>query len=156
GFELGTAALRRLKQRLGDRVSIVAAGDAWDPAEYGLDGVVENLGRLGFEETASLYRTCDAGLGLMFTLNQSDLPFEFMQCGCLVVTNRNPATTWFLKDGENCLLAEPSVECIADALEHGLADRVLRERITAAALRRIQQDHSDWSSQIENIFGFMC
>ncbi len=156
GFELGSEALRRLKQRLGDRVEILAAGDHWAPAEYGLEGIVKNLGLLSFDQTAELYRTCDAGLVLMFTRHPSYLPFEFMASGCLVVTNRNAATSWLLKDGENCLLTEPSADCIADTLERGLADHARRAQITDNALAKIRKGHADWTAQIEKIHAFMC
>ena len=44
GFELGIAALKKLKNKMGDRVRILVAGANWEPSEYGLDGIVENLG----------------------------------------------------------------------------------------------------------------
>ena len=155
GFELGAQALRKLKQKLGDRVSIVAAGDRWEPEHYGLEGVVENLGLLGYEETAELYRTCQIGLVMMFTRHPSYLPFEFMASGCLVVTNFNPATTWLLKDGENCRLSEPSASCLADTLEQAVLDGQGRRRITANAVRHIQESFSDWDRQMEKIFAYM-
>ena len=156
GFELGAQALRKLKKRLGDQVRIVAAGDRWEPEHYGLDGVVDNLGLLGYEETAALYRTCQIGLVMMFTRHPSYLPFEFMASGCLVLTNYNPATTWLLKDGENCRLSEASATCLADALEQALLDREGRERITANAVRQMQSSFSDWDCQIEKIHRYMC
>jgi GT2 family glycosyltransferase/glycosyltransferase involved in cell wall biosynthesis len=155
GFELGCAALQRLKDRLGDRVEILAAGDRWNPEDYGLGGVVKNLGLMRFDQTSDLYRTCDAGLVMMFTRHPSYLPFEFMASGCLVVTNRNAATTWLLRDGENCLLTEPSADCIAETLEKGLADDRLRRRLTSNALDLIRREHSDWNGQIERVYDYM-
>ena len=46
-FGLGIAALARLKQRCGDRVQIVCAGENWNPAQFGMAGRIENLGVLG-------------------------------------------------------------------------------------------------------------
>ncbi len=120
GFELGSIALAKLKEQLGQRVQIIAAGNDWDPTDYGLGGIIENLGLLPYQETARLYRTCDAGLAMMFTCHPSYLPFEFMASGCLVVSNVNSATSWLLKDNENCLLSLPSASCIADTLARGL------------------------------------
>jgi glycosyltransferase involved in cell wall biosynthesis len=154
-FELGTTALRKLKSRMGERVRIVSAGADWSPAQYGLEGIVENLGLLGYEETAALYRTCDVGLVMMFTRHPSYLPFELMASGCLVVTNENPATRWLLRDGENCLLSAPSASALAETLERGLTDSSLRNTITATALTEIQANYADWDSQMEKIFRYM-
>jgi O-antigen biosynthesis protein len=153
---LGATALCKLKERLGSGVRIVAAGQRWRPADYGLDGIVENLGLLAYHETAALYRSCDAGLVLMFTRHPSYLPFELMASGCLVVSNVNSATAWLLKDGENCLLALPSASCIADALARGLHDHTLRRRITGHALEQIRQQFADWDRQIDQVYRYMC
>jgi glycosyltransferase involved in cell wall biosynthesis len=155
GFELGTAALRLVKQRLGAGVRIVAAGDAWSPAALGLEGVIENLGLLSYTQTADLYRTCDAGLVLMFTRHPSYLPLELMASGCLVVTNRNPATQWLVRDRENCLLAQPSASCLAAALEWAAAHPAERQSITATAESGIQTRHSDWGGEIIKMYRFM-
>jgi len=45
--------LRILKDRLGDRVQIVSAGAKWDPREFDLKGVVENLGLIRPDVTNS-------------------------------------------------------------------------------------------------------
>lgn len=156
GFELGAISLLKLKERLGNRVHIVAAGNDWKAADYGLGGVIENLGLLSYEETAQLYRGCDAGLAMMFTRHPSYLPFEFMASGCLVVSNINSATSWFLKDEENCLLSLPSASCIADTLARGLQDHELRQRITTNAAQFIKDDFSDWSASIERVYNYMC
>lgn len=156
GFELGAQALRKLKRDLGDRVRIVSAGAVWEPHNVDLDGVVENLGLLPYWETAELYRRCDVGIAMMFTRHPSYLPFELMASGALVVSNRNPATAWLLKDRENCLLAEPSATYITEVVEHGLFDTALRSRITARAADTIKSYHGDWGSQIEKIYQFMC
>jgi glycosyltransferase involved in cell wall biosynthesis len=156
GFELGAQALRQLKQRLGRSVRIVSAGQRWNPASYGLDGVVEPLGLLSLHETARLYRECDVGLAMMFTRHPSYLPFELMASGCAVVSNVNSATAWLLRDGENCLLALPSATCIADALARALADRELRQRLAANALRLIRERFADWDAQTEQIYRYLC
>jgi hypothetical protein len=155
GFELGAAAMRLLKQRLGARVQIVAAGQPWNPAHYGLRGVVENLGLLSYQETAALYRTCDAGLAMMFTRHPSYLPLELMASGCLVISNLNQATSWLLNDQENCLLSLPSASSIAATLARGLEDAALRERITGRALAQIRAQYADWAGEATRIFAYM-
>jgi len=156
GFELGAQALRLLKRRLGEGVRIVAAGDRWQPRQHDLDGVVENLGVLDYPQTAELYRTCQAGLVLMFTRHPSYLPLELMACGCPVVTNYNPATTWLLRHRQNCLLAEASPTCIAAALEQALLDQPLRQAIRQQALTDIRLSFSDWEGEMQKIFQYMC
>jgi glycosyltransferase involved in cell wall biosynthesis len=155
GFELGSAALRLLKYRLGDRVRIVSAGATWDPGDFNLQGVVENLGLLDYQKTAELYRNCHAGLVMMFTRHPSYLPFELMASGSVVVTNYNPATTWLLKDGENCLLSEASATCLAEKLEQGLLDEKIRQHIIANAIQEMQTRHNNWDNEIEKIYAYM-
>jgi O-antigen biosynthesis protein len=156
GFELGVIALKKLKERLGDQVQLVSAGAVWKPLHYGLKGIVENLGLLSYEQTTELYRSCHAGLVMMFTRHPSYLPFELMASGCLVVSNRNPATSWLLKDGQNCLLSEPSACSLAEALEKALLDEPARRRITTQAVQEIQKHYSDWNEEFEKVYRYMC
>jgi glycosyltransferase involved in cell wall biosynthesis len=128
GFELSATALRMLKDRVGDRVEILCAGAAWNPREYGLDGVVTNLGLLQYHETAELYRSCHIGFVMMMTRHPSYLPFEFMACGGLLVSNDNPTNSWLLQHGYNCLLAPASGPAIAERLARDGRHVVLASR----------------------------
>lgn len=152
GFELGGAALTHLKERLKDRVEIVCAGAKWNPAEYGLGGTLTNLGMLKYEETGALYRTCDVGLVMMFTRHPSYLPFELMACGAAVVSNINAATTWFLKDNENCLLSEASASCLANAMERLLSETALRQRVAQGGIRHMLLHNREWSAEAELVW----
>ena len=96
---------------------------------FGLEGIVHNLGLLPYSATGALYRSCTAGVALMMTCHPSYLPFELMASGALVITNSNPYNSWLLKDRENCLLAENSPTALADALEEGLTNQTLREKL---------------------------
>ena len=78
-----------------------------------------------------------------------------MASGCLTVTNRNPATAWLLRDGENCLLSDVSPSCIAVTIERGLLDIDLRRHLTHAALEQIRRDLSDWDGQMERVARFI-
>jgi cellulose synthase/poly-beta-1,6-N-acetylglucosamine synthase-like glycosyltransferase len=155
-FEMGMTAFRKLKARMGDRVEIYAAGEVWDPADFGLQGVVHNLGILSVEQTADLYRETDLGCVMMFTRHPSYLPFEFMACGCPVLTNINPATTWFLKDGVNCTLTEASASSLARNLERTLLDEDRRWKIARHAAEQIALQHSNWRGELDHIYEFMC
>ena len=153
-FELLAAALSKVKRELGENVRFVAAGADWDPSVYGLDGVVQNLGLIGYSATGALYRACDAGVVMMMTRHPSYLPMELMACGALVVTNYNPHTSWLLRDRENCLLAGTSASAVADTIVRGLADYPLRSRIAKAALETVRQ-YSEWDGQAEKIYNYM-
>lgn len=154
-FELGTLALRRLKEKYGDRVEILTAGSVWDPAEFGLERVITNLGLLPYKRTGDLYRECDLGLVMMLTRHPSYLPLELMACGCTVVTNYNRFTSWLLKDGENCLLSNTSVSSIAEVISKAIDEPDLRKKINDNAGQLILQNHSSWDSQIEKIYSYM-
>lgn len=156
GFELGLAALRKLKERLGNQVRIVSAGAAWRPSDYGVRGIIENLGLLDYQDTAALYRECAVGLVMMFTRHPSYIPLEMMASGSLVVSNYNPATVWLLRHGENCLLSEASASCLAATLEQALLCVEERRRIVANAAREIQTAHADWERQMDMIYRYMC
>jgi glycosyltransferase involved in cell wall biosynthesis len=155
GFELAAAALRRLKGRMGTDVRILCAGANWNPAEYGLEGVVEPLGLLPYEATGDLYRRCHVGLVMMMTRHPSYLPFELMACGCLVVSNRNAANTWFLRDGENCLLSPPSASALAQTLERALRDWQDFDQLRTMAAEEIVRAHSSWDDELAKAFGFV-
>ncbi|MFP2931205.1 glycosyltransferase, partial [Pyxidicoccus sp. 3LG] len=91
GFELGLAALTRLKHELGPAVEVLTAGADWNPESYGVRGVVTNLGPLPAERLAALYRECDVALGFLFTRNPALLPLELMASGVTLVSNDDAA-----------------------------------------------------------------
>jgi O-antigen biosynthesis protein len=155
-FELGMSALRILKSKMQDEIEIITAGSDWKPEDYNLQGVIKNYGLIKYEETGDLYRTCHAGMAMMFTRHPSYIPFELMACKSLVVTNHNSATKWLFKDEENCLLSEASATAIAETVERGVRDVELRHKITENAYRLIEKNHYDWNSQIEKIYRYMC
>lgn len=156
GFELGSAALRILKNKLKDKVEIYCAGSDWSPEEYGLGGVVNNIGRMDFEKTGDLYRVCDVGLVMMFTKHPSYLPFELMACGCAVVSNHNNDTKWFLKENVNCLLTEATATRIAETIENLLLNQDLRKQLVQNALQDIKNEHTSWNTELNAIYDFMC
>jgi O-antigen biosynthesis protein len=155
GFELAAAVLRRVKERFGSRLDIVTAGAHWDPADFGVAEFVRNAGLLSYEQTGELYRTCHVGLVMMMTSHPSYLPFELMACGCIVVSNLNPANSWLLQNEVNCLLSPPTASCLADTLARAIDDYEKLERLRSNAALLIKQSHSDWSQQMNKVAGFM-
>lgn len=154
-FELAVAALRRVKQRMGDRVEIVCAGQAWNPSEFGLNGLVQVIGMLPYEKTGDLYRSCHVGLAMMMTKHPSYLPFEMMGCGTLVVANRNSANTWLLRDRENCLIAEPTASCLADTMIDALTNYDVYAPIRQQAAEHIRVEHGDWTASMRRVANYM-
>ncbi|MFM7207901.1 MAG: glycosyltransferase [Planctomycetaceae bacterium] len=155
GFELASAALKDLKSRVGDRVQILCAGAPWDVRDYGLEGVIESLGLLDYRATGDLYRSCHVGFVMMMTRHPSYLPFEFMACGGLLVSNDNRANHWLLRDGENCLLAPPSAPAIADRLAWAVDhyDELLPVR--RSGWETIRRSHSNWDHAFADVWSFM-
>jgi GT2 family glycosyltransferase/SAM-dependent methyltransferase len=155
GFELAAVALRGLKERLGERVQILCAGSPWNPRQYGLEGVIESLGLLRYEETAELYRSCHVGFVMMMTRHPSYLPFEFMGCGGLLVSNDNRANHWLLEDGRNCLLAPPSGPAIAERLAYAVEHFEELLPVRRAGWEVIRRRHSDWDAAFAGVWDFM-
>ncbi len=148
-FELGLAALSRLKRELGAAVEILSAGAPWTPEDYGVRGVIHNLGVLPYEQTATLYRECDVGLCFMLTHHPSYLPLEMMASGVTVVTNDNPSNHWLLENGRNCLLAEPTVSSVVSALRRAVTEPSLRARLGTEASARIHR--TTWDSEVDAV-----
>jgi glycosyltransferase involved in cell wall biosynthesis len=149
-FDLGILALEKLKQR-HPHLEIVTAG--WDLSEYEVPMTVTSLGMLTLKETAELYRSCDMGLVFMFTKHPSYLPGELMASGCVVITNKNPDNAWLLRDGENCLLTEPSVSSIVETFERAMTDYDLRKAVVKNGLETVRQ--TTWDIQIDRIISFV-
>lgn len=154
-FELGIQALKLIKEYYGDRVEIVTAGSEWEPADFGLEKIIKNLGILPYTQTGDLYRECDLGLVMMLTRHPSYLPLELMACGCTVITNFNKYTSWLLKDNVNSFLFQPSINSIAETVKKAIDSPDSREKISQNAIQIIQQEHSSWASQIKKIYSFM-
>lgn len=153
-FELGLLVIEELLRRHGDRIEVVTAGSEWDEGRFGLGSRITNLGLLGsLEEVGALYRTCQIGFVYSLSKHPSYQPFEFMASGMATVTNRNEDTFWLLRDGANCLLAEPSPASMAEKLGLLIEDRPLRERISRGGLASVE---TDWDPQIERIWGYVA
>ena len=155
GFELAAAALRRLNQKYGKSIDIVCAGADWNPADYGLNGVIRNLGMLPYKETGDLYRSCHVGLVMMMTKHPSYLPLELMACGTIVVANYNPANIWLLKNDDNCLLSAPSASCLAATLSYGLDHYDELAPLRQRAAKQILTDTGDWDSSLSEVAQFI-
>jgi glycosyltransferase involved in cell wall biosynthesis len=151
-FELGLAALAELERRRGAEVEVVVAGDAPPLGVARRFPGVRFMGRLPYERTGDLYRTCHAGVALMLTRHPSYLPFELMACGAVPVATVNPACSWLLRDGENALVVEPGASALASALERLVDDAALRERLAAEGVRAVGE--WGWEAQVDGAAAF--
>ncbi len=152
-FGLGLATLREVKARFGDRVELLAAGEAWHPRRYGLaEGIVTNVGLLDdLAEVAALYRSCDVGLFFMMTPHASYQPLELMACGAACVSNDSTTTRWLLEHDRTALLTRPLPSLVADAVGRLVDDPVLRERLGAAGRRRVLE-LPHWDDEIDRVW----
>jgi glycosyltransferase involved in cell wall biosynthesis len=153
-FGLGLAALMAVKERFGDRVQIISAGEDWNPGQYSVRGRIENRGRLdSLDAVAALYRSCDIGLVFMLTKHPSYQPFEFMASGMATVTNHNPHTSWLLRHEDNALVAPGVPSLVAEQIGRLVEDPALRHRIADHALEEVRAIR--WEDQIEDVWAAM-
>ena len=154
-WEMAEVALDELKRRLGDRVRILAAG-SWSMPDPG-DSLptTAHLGLLDYADTGELYRHCDMGLALTVSEHPSYLPLELMACGAAVVAFDNPAGSWLLRDGDNCLLAPRTVDGLVDRLEAMAVNPTLRHRLAEQAMKDIVERNSDWDAALSGVYAYM-
>ena len=149
-FNLGILIIKNLIIKYGSKIEIVTAGACWDEKEFGLNGHIINLGLIGsLEEVADLYRTCDIGFCYMLSKHPSYQPFEFMASGMATVTNNNEDNLWLLKNGQNCLLAEPSPAAMAEKIGMLIEDKNLRQKIAKNGLNSLGYT---WPQQTDMIW----
>ncbi|MHB8439305.1 MAG: glycosyltransferase family 4 protein [Acidimicrobiales bacterium] len=154
GFELLAATARLLKDRYGDEIRIVSAGEDYEPAEYDLAGIIENVGLLSTRESiADLYSRSDIGLYCMFSQHPSYQPLEYLATGMAVVTNINPFSSWLLRDGENCLLTEPFAADFAEAVSALVDNPELRTKLAATGQQLVRT--FGWRSAFETLWRFI-
>ena len=154
GFELLAEASRRVKERFGNDVHIISAGEEFDPGEYRLRGIIENAGLLRSRaEIHDLYSCSDVGVCCMFSKHPSYQPFEYLAARAAVVTNANSATSWFLRDGENSLVAEPYPVAIAEAIGRLVTDRELRLKLAARGFADVTS--VEWETEFAKLWRFI-
>lgn len=153
-FEIGFLAIERLKRKWGEKLEVYVAGSPASLVLKSCNQLVHNLGFLPYAETGNLYRRCDAGLVFMLTKHPSYIPYELMGCGAVVVSNRNPANEWLLRDQENCLLCEPVPSQVAQAVSSLISDPALTEKLGKKGLETVSG--LSWEREMQGIFDFIA
>lgn len=149
-FSLGIMIIKILLEKYGDRIEIVTAGANWKEKRFDLKGAITNMGLLkSLQEVGDLYRLCDIGFVYMLSKHPSYQPFEFMATGMATVTNNNEDNLWFLKDGTNCLISEPSPAAMAEKIGWLIEDKKLRKKTQAGGYETVS---NDWLPQLETIW----
>jgi glycosyltransferase involved in cell wall biosynthesis len=149
-FNLGINIIKQLLAVYDDEIEIITAGANWKEGKYGLKGMITNLGLLkSLDEVGELYRSCDIGFVYMLSKHPSYQPFEFMASGVATVTNNNEDNLWFLKDGTNCLVAEPSPSAMAEKISWLIDDPKLRSKIQKGGYSTVS---TNWEPQVELIW----
>ncbi|MDT9302518.1 MAG: tetratricopeptide repeat protein [Limnospira sp. PMC 1281.21] len=153
-FALGIESLKLVKSHFQDDVRIVSVGSDWNPEDYGVESIIENLGVLdSLEKVASLYRNSHVGLVFMLTPHPSYQPLEYMASGCATVTNANLGTSWLFKHEHNSLLSSILPEDVAGNIIRLLENNKLREQIIQGGLETTKT--MDWKVAYDRIKKFV-
>jgi glycosyltransferase involved in cell wall biosynthesis len=149
-FNLGILTIKRLLKQYGNKIEIITAGAEWDESQYGLKGKITNLGLLkSLDEVAALYRSCDIGFAYMLNKHTTYQMMEYSASGMATVMNNNEDHHWLHKDGENCLLAEPSPASMAEKIGMLIDDPKLRQQLVRNAQNSLGYT---WDQQTEMIW----
>lgn len=138
GFMFGLEVLREVKKQLGEKVKIVSVGAAWDEGEWGVQGIIQNLGLLPtMDEVASLYRQSDVGVVFMATPHPSYQPLEYMASGCVVATTLNESNSWLLTPN-NSLQVLPLLKIASQQIVSLLRDEAKIANLRLEGLKTVE------------------
>ena len=153
-FELGAASLTKLKDKLGDKVEIFAAGAEWNTEDYGLDGVLVNLGKINYDKLPGFYRSMDAGMMFMYSGHPGVVASELMASGCPVVVNEYSDVTWYdlYQDEKTCLVSISTADEVARSIERCLTDSSLREVIIKGGLKKVKDFYDSYDESIDTVY----
>jgi glycosyltransferase involved in cell wall biosynthesis len=138
-------AFARLRSR-SHRLVIVGDG----PCKETLESLARGLGvleRTTFTATTAdvvpWYRRIDAFVLPSLNESFSNSLMEAMACGCAVVASNVGGNPELVVHGENGLLFEPGdVNSLTNELESVLGDAALRHKLSAAAIRTIEDGYT--------------
>jgi len=149
-FNLGVLTIKQLLKKYGNKIEVITAGAEWNESHYGLKGKITNRGLIkSLDEVAALYRSCDIGFAYMLNKHTTYQMMEYSASGMATVMNNNEDHHWLHKDGENCLLAEPSPASMAEKIGLLVDDPVLRKKLVTNAQKSLGYT---WEQQTEMIW----
>ena len=142
GFPALVAALRELARRRPD-VEIALFGCP-DLAAHGLDFPHVDLGMIPNDRMRSVYNEACAFLDTSEFQGFGRPALEAMACGCATVLGREGGVAEYARDGENCLLIDPTDrDGAVAAVLRLLDDAALRARLVAAASATVERFSCD-------------
>jgi glycosyltransferase involved in cell wall biosynthesis len=147
-FEIGLIALKRVCEQFPD-AAVIFAG--WDVSGYEIPFHHLNAGSVSLSELPDLYSQCDVALILSAT-NLSLLPMEVAACGCPLVLNRAPQSSWLLSE-EEAVYCDMTVEGIHAAVADVLADPKKARKRADAALERARA--GDWGKEADKVARYL-
>ncbi|MEJ7787155.1 MAG: glycosyltransferase family 4 protein, partial [Solirubrobacteraceae bacterium] len=80
-------------------------------------------------------------------------PLEAMATGGAVICTDAHGNRDFCRDGENCLMPEPTTEAVRGAIERLLGDPALRRRLGEQGIRTAQE--YAWERRIDTLESFL-
>lgn len=148
GYEMGVEAFARLRTLLPEVEIVFFGAEVLDPLPA---FPMMNRGKLGQEELATLFSSCDVGVVFSLT-NPSFVPLEMMACGCAVLEIASERWAGTLTHDEDSWLVAPTAEAVAAGLKELLTNHALRERLIAHGLARTRgMSWRDSARRIEKI-----
>jgi len=134
-YPLGIEALRIFRAKNPKFKVILFGSDKIDPARIGFSH--KNLGVLTDQELARLYSSSTVGISFS-TTNPSLVPFEMMACKCPVVDLDYGGNDVNYGSKKNVMLAKPTPEGIAEAIEKLVSNEKLRKQKAESAYKFVK------------------
>jgi O-antigen biosynthesis protein len=134
-------------ERSIDLAKAAGADEIWLMTSSAVDsypGVDRVFSRVPAAKTAEIYRSCDVLVKLSYVEGMFGPPLEMLLCGGTVVAYKVTGHELYLRDGQNCLLADIDDEvAVVLALSRLRANPVLRRSLMANAVASVA-DWPDW------------
>ena len=144
--ELVYEVAKRIKE-LHPSLKIYFAGAHAPDDRYGI-----SLGWLATEKLLELYEESDICLYFMFNLHSGIIPWECMDAGSIVVTNKKPLQHPYLVHGYNSLIVNPTIGSVVRALDTIIKDEELRKSLIANGYKTVDRYVSEAKALWEKFY----
>ena len=128
--ELIYEVAKKLK-KIYPHIAIYFVGD-YAPNSYGI-----SLGWISTEKLLRIYEISDVCLYFMFNIHSGVIPWECMDAGSVVITNRKLNKHPYLIHGYNSLIVNPTVNSILKAIETLVKNKDLRRNLVINGYRTV-------------------